>query len=139
MKKILTVVLVLVFALSLCACGDGSADNGSVDGTTPDTNQGTGYVDTWKVIAPDDNFPPLYLVLYEDGTAGWGAKLDNLEPRIWYACEEDDAKEGQMELSSEDNKGYGNDFYLTEDGKLYMEINLSVGGKSYDHIYFERQ
>ena len=26
-----------------------------------------------------------------------------------------------------------------EDGKLYMEINLSVGGKSYDHIYFERK
>ena len=145
MKKFLAMVLVLVFALSLCACDNTPADNGTNNGgatngdSVSDNNQGTGYVDTWKVIPPDKSFPPLYLVLNEDGTAGWGAKLDNLSPRIWYECEEDDAKEGQMELSREDNKGYGDDFYLTEDGKIYMEVNLSVGDKTYDHVYFERQ
>lgn len=156
MKKILALMLSLVMILSLCACGNTSAgDNGdavqndpadnvgSVEGEGTAENNGeqeTGYVGTWKVIPPDDNpFPPLYLVLNEDGTAGWGAKLDNLSPRIWYECEEDDAKEGQMELSREDNKGYGDDFYLTEDGTIYMETNLTVGENSYDHIYFERQ
>lgn len=156
MKKILALLLALIVVLSLCACGNtssGDADqtpnassgNGdSADGTGPDSpddsTQETGYVGTWKVIPPDSNsFPPLYMVLNEDGTAGWGAKLDNLQPRIWYECEEADAKEGQMELSKEDSRGYGDDFYLTEDGKIYMEINLTVGDNSYDHIYFERQ
>lgn len=157
MRKILALSLALIIVLSLCACGNTSAGDG--DGTTPsaptgnsgsadgagsnssgDSTQDTGYVGTWKVIPPDSNsFPPLYMVLNEDGTAGWGAKLDNLQPRIWYECEESDAKEGQMELSREDNKGYGDDFYLTEDGKIYMEINITVGDNSYDHIYFERQ
>lgn len=151
MKKLIALALSLVMLLSLCACGAAPAD----DANTPsDSNPGsnapaedadapkqeTGYVGTWKVIPPDDNpFPPLYLVLNEDGTAGWGAKLENLQPRIWYECDEEDAKEGQMELSREDNKGYGDHFYLTEDGKLYMETNLTVGENSYDHIYFERQ
>lgn len=156
MKKILALMLSLVMILSLCACGNtsagdngdavlnASADNGgSAEGEGTAENNGeqeTGYVGTWKVIPPDDNpFPPLYLVLNEDGTAGWGAKLENLDPRIWYECDEDDAKEGQMELSREDNKGYGDDFYLTEDGTIYMETNLTVGENSYDHIYFERQ
>ncbi len=155
MKKILALALVLIVVLSLCACGNTSdgadeptkaptGNSGSADGTSSDSSddstQDTGYVGTWKVIPPDSNsFPPLYMVLNEDGTAGWGAKLDNLESRIWYECEESDAKEGQMELSREDNRGYGNDFYLTEDGKIYMEINLTVGNNSYKHIYFERQ
>ena len=145
MKKFLTMLLVLVFVLSLCACNNTPADNGTNNGgatngdSVSDNNQDTGYVGTWKVIPPDEPFPPIHLVLNEDGTAGWGTKLDNLSPRIWYECDEDDAKEGQMELSREDNKGYGNDFYLTEDGKIYMEINYSVGDKTYDHLYFERQ
>lgn len=145
MKKFLTMVLVLVFVLSLCACNNTPADNGTNNGgatngdSVSDNNQDTGYVGTWKVIPPDKTFPPIYLVLNEDGTAGWGTKLDNLSPRIWYECDEDDAKEGQMELSREDNKGYGDDFYLTEDGKIYMEVNFSVGDKTYDHLYFERQ
>ncbi len=156
MKKILALILSFVVVLSLCACGADPAENAgdsSVIGNDPaegantptdsvDDNKSeeTGYVGTWKVIPPDDNpFPPLYLVLNEDGTAGWGAKLENLAPRIWYECDEADAKEGQMELSREDNKGYGDDFYLTEDGKLYMEVNLTVGDNSYDYVYFERQ
>lgn len=151
MKKILATALALIFALSLSACGNTSAgdadktsnpsvdNSSSVGGTASNSSQETGYVGTWKVVPPADNFPPLYLVLNEDGTAGWGAKLDNLSPRIWYECEEDDAREGQMELSREDNRGYGDDFYLTEDGKIYMEVDLSVGDNSYDHVYFERQ
>lgn len=161
MKRILAMALAFVVVLALCACGaastDGAADTTAAVDTTDapadttaaaettaaigDSSDGKlGYVGTWKVIPPsDDPFPPLFLVLNEDGTAGWGAKLDNLAPRIWYECDEADAKEGQMELSREDNKGYGDDFYLTEDGKLYMEVNLSVGENSYDHVYFEKQ
>ena len=155
MKKLIAMTLCLVMVLSLCACGADPADNAGTpsdsavenqDSNTPadsvDNSQSeeTGYVGTWKVIPPDENgFPPLYLVLNEDGTAGWGAKLDNLDSRIWYECDEEDAKEGQMELSREDNKGYGDDFYLTEDGKIYMEVNLNVQGRQYDHVYFERQ
>ena len=155
MKKIIALLMCLVMVLSLCACGANPADNAGtssdsavenqdsntlVDSADTDKSEETGYVGTWKVIPPDENdFPPLYLVLNEDGTAGWGAKLDNLDARIWYECDEEDAKEGQMELSREDNKGYGDDFYLTEDGKIYMEVNLNVQGRSYDHVYFERQ
>ena len=164
MKKILAFVLVLILVLSMCACGNDSAE-GSGDaagGTTAPTSDGspnstdptdpadptdpsdsgtqqTGYVGTWKVIPPDSNsFPPLYLVLNEDGTAGYGAKLDNLSPYFWYECEEDGVQEGTMELAREDNMGYGDKFYLTEDGTLYLEKNLSVGDRSYDHITFER-
>lgn len=139
MKKFLAMVLVLVFTLTLCACGKKNADNGTSGGTVSDKTQGTGYVGTWKVVALDDNFPSFHLVLNEDGTGGWGVNLDNLSPRIWYECEEEDAKEGQMELSREDEKGNGNDFYLTEDDKICIEISMSIGDKSYDHIYFERQ
>ena len=156
MKKIIALMLSLIMLLSVCACGAPANDANTPSDSNPGNNapaddagnadapseaeQETGYVGTWKVIPPDDNpFPPLYLVLNEDGTAGWGAKLENLDSRIWYECDEEDAKEGQMELSREDNKGYGNDFYLTEDGTIYMEVNLSVGENSYDHIYFERQ
>ncbi len=161
MKKILATALALILALSLSACGDTSdgdadktsnpsvndssavdssdVDSSAVDDATSNSSQDTGYVGTWKVVPPDENFPPLFLVLNDDGTAGWGAKLNDLSPRIWYECEEDDAKEGQMELSREDNRGYGDDFYLTEDGNIYMEVNLKVGDVSYDHIYFERQ
>lgn len=156
MKRILALALALVIVLSLCACGSSSAgntgetpnapagNNDSTDNATPDSTgsntEETGYVGTWKVIPLDDNsFPPLYLVLNEDGTAGWGAKLDKLQPYFWYECEREDAQEGQMELAREDNMGYGDIFYLTEDGRLYMEKNMSVEDRSYDHIYFERQ
>lgn len=140
MKKILTMILALVFILTLCACGKNTAENSASDGgTVSDKGKGTGYVDTWKVVSEDENFPTFYLVLNEDGTGGWGNDLDNLSPRIWYECEEDDAKEGQMELSREDKKGNGNDFYLTEDDKICIEIKMSIGDKSYDQLYFERQ
>lgn len=156
MKKFLAFTLVLTLLLALCACGNAPADNGSkatngtnaangtndpvgTTGSAAAESQETGYVGTWKAIAPDSNsFPPLYMVLYEDGTAGWGSKLDNLQPYFWYESE-GEGHEGEMELAREDNMGYGNIFYLTEDGTIYMDINLSVGENSYDHIYFERQ
>lgn len=165
MKKILALVIAFLFALSLFACSTPTGDNADNATTPTGNNAGTttnptgsnsdttttptdGNTDNgeislfgiWKVIPPDGNsFPPLYLVLNEDGTAGWGAKLDNLEPHIWYECDDYDAEEGQMELSREDNRGYGDMFYLTEDGKIYMEVNLRVGDNTYDHIYFEKQ
>lgn len=161
MKKILALTLSLAVILALCACGANPAGNADAPSTSPSTapsatenkesntatqpaetnkNEGVSYVGTWKVIPPDSNsFPPLYLVLNADGTAGYGAKLNNLAERIWYVDEDEDAKENQMELSREDNKGYGDDFYITEDGKLYLETNLRVGDNTYDHIYFEKQ
>lgn len=107
MKRFLAFALALILMLSLCACGNdstggsgdtaggnntptgGNTPTGSGDPTnnadpTDPSNSGsqeTGYVGTWKVIPPDSNFfPPLYLVLNEDGTAGYGAKLDKLSP-----------------------------------------------------------
>ena len=159
MKRFLAFALALILILSMCACGKDSAnDSGdaaggnitptgsgdptnNTDPTEPSNggSQETGYVGTWKVIPPDSNpFPPLYLVLNEDGTAGYGAKLDNLSPYFWYECDEEGVQEGTMELAHEDNMGFGNKFYLTEDGALYLEKNLSVGDRSYDHITFER-
>lgn len=120
--------------------GSGDPTN-NADPTDPSNggSQETGYVGTWKVIPPDSNsFPPLYLVLNEDGTAGYGAKLDKLSPYFWYECEEEGVQEGTMELAREDNMGYGDKFYLTEDGTIYLETNLRVGDRSYDHITFER-
>lgn len=159
-KKLLALLFALVMLFAFCACSsaddkdddkkedgsqviqDGEETDGAQDGEDTDGAQDgeeTGYVGTWKVIPPDSNsFPPLYLVLNEDGTAGYGAKLESLEPHLWYESDADDAVDNQMELSREDNVGYGKVFYLTEDGRIYMEINLSVGDRSYDHIYFER-
>lgn len=156
MKKILALALALIVVLSLCACGNTSAgsadntpagnnapagDNGSSDGAGDSTSQGTGYVGTWKVIPPDDSpFPPIILILNEDGTGSWGTKLDKMEARVWYEDELNDEQEGAIEVAREDTIGYGNDAYITEDGKLYMEYNLTVNGdKSYDHLIFERQ
>lgn len=155
----LIVLLSMLLVFSLCACGEDPASNNRGDagvgnnagdptnssndpthgvGTSDPTssgNQETGYVGTWKVIPPDDNpFPPITLVINEDGTATY-----NGEPRFWYDSLDPDEPEGAIEIAREDNMGYGNDAYITEEGKLYYEINLTVGENSYDHILFERQ
>ncbi len=154
MKKILAWILSLVVVLSLCACGADPAgsentpaepsvnsndptDGANIPEDSVDNNKSeeTGYVGTWKVIPPDDNpFPPITLVINEDGTATW-----NGEPRFWYDSLDPKEPEGAIEIAREDNMGYGDDAYITEDGKLYMEKNMTVGDNSYDHIYFERQ
>jgi len=163
MKKILALTLALIFALSLCACGSTGAggtnetptapagnsdptDGASASTDTPIENNDptdgadTGYVGTWKAIAPDSNpFPPITVILNEDGTGSWGTKADKMEPRFWYDSEDDDAKEGQIEIAREDTIGYGHDAYITEDGKLYVQINITVGDNTYDHILFEKQ
>lgn len=159
LKKFLAALLSMLLVFSLCACGEdpssnngGNADvgknvedsvNSSNDptdgaGTSDPSNSGdqeTGYVGTWKVIPPDDNpFPPYTLVINEDGTA-----TVNGEPHFWYESLDPKEPEGAIEIAREDNMGYGNDAYITEEGKLYYEINLTVGENSYDHILFERQ
>lgn len=158
MKKILALTLALILVLSLCACGNtsaGSANNDPAGNNAPagdsapagdndagsSTSQETGYVGTWKVVPPDDEpFPPFIMILNEDGTGSWGTKLDKMEPRFWYEDEKNDEQEGAIEVAREDNMGYGNDAYIMEDGRLYMEFSLTVNGdKSYDHLIFERQ
>lgn len=114
---------------------DPTGDSGESTEPSGSGSEETGYVGTWKVIPPDSNpFPPITLVINEDGTATW-----NGEPRLWYESLDPKEPEGAIEIAREDNVGYGDDAYITEDGKLYLEKNLTVGENSYDHIYFERQ
>lgn len=159
MKKILTLALSLIVILSLCACGSTSIEkdddepkntptfsndptdgNDSTDSTdapdSPDSGtQETGYIGSWKVIPPDDNpFPPITLVINADGTAIW-----NKETKFWYESPNPNAKEGSIQIAREDNMGYGNDAYIMDDGTLYLDINMTVGDNSYDHLIFERQ
>lgn len=44
MKKLLCMILALVMVLSLCACGEGPADNGSVNGNDTTGNDSTGQM-----------------------------------------------------------------------------------------------
>ena len=153
MKKILALILIIIFVMALCACGRNSSGktNTPTDSQTnntnptnnPDTsspdNKETGYVGTWIYEKETSKGPfKITLVINEDGTAirSVGKTDTHL---IWYEDEDNNEVEGAIEISSEDKRGYGDDAYITEDGKLYLESGGTILDEQYDHLIFNRQ
>lgn len=155
MKKILLLTLCLVALLSFCACrntntnGTDTNTDSSVSSTNNGTNDSTnnndegsnetGYVGTWVYEKQTSKGPfKIKLVINEDGTAT--RTVGKTETYlIWYEDVDSDEIEGAIELSSEDKKGFGDDAYITEDGKLYLGSSGTILGELYDHLIFERQ
>ena len=162
MKRLLTLMLALVMLLALCACGDDAGgqtsatpsdtveDNGdttqatdssspSSDNDTDADTEETGYVGTWIYEKQTDKGPfKITLVINENGTATRtvGKTVTSL---IWYEDADSDHGEGAIEIASEGKQGYGDDAYITEDGKLYLESSGTILDEPYDHLIFDRQ
>lgn len=153
MKKILALTLTLIVVYALCACGDISSgetnaptdykanntdSTENTDTSSPNSGE-TGYVGTWVYEKQTSKGPfKITLVINEDGTATRtvGKTETNL---IWYEDVNPDEAEGAIEISREDKKGYGDDAYITEDGKLYLESSGTILDEPYDHLIFDRQ
>jgi len=152
MKKILALMLILIAIFAFCSCGgnsNGDADKNddssssiinSTENDTTNTNSSnekkeeTGYVGSWIHKKTADEPFEMKLTINADGTVKWFANQEY----FWYEDEDEDAREGGIELAREDNMGYGDDAYLTEDGKLCIEKSTKIGDKSYEQIIFER-
>ena len=148
---------VIAMAMSLCACGNETANEPETSTETAvvstetvvsteaseskqaTDSQETSYVGTWVYKEETSQGPfVMTLVINEDGTATRTVGK-NVKNYVWYVDEASDTVEGSIEIADEDKVGYGNDAYIMEDGKLYYEVNYKILDNSYDHLIFERQ
>ena len=165
LKKLLVILLVTLLSVSVCACGEedasvgnsseavskteSSAQENSTENASESvsneeisqqenssetaTDNENAFIGTWTLEAIDN----FVLVINEDGTA----RLNKTD-YIWYEDKTltgEAGKEGYIEIAKPDLEGFGDDAYITSEGKLCWENEMTINGESYEQLIFVKK
>ena len=139
MKKVLALILALVFAFAVVGCGEkvesgkgNDSGKGSSQSGSSDKESSNPYVAAWHHERTDDEPVDMLLTLKEDGTGAIGRK--NLTPVEW---KENDDETITITINFSKGDPEVTTAHLTDDGDLFWEYSFKVKTNSGDIVEVE--